>query len=136
MSIFKSKLGQYINIEGVTTFIATFASSRSRRSYIPHVRAESVAHINYQSLNELGIKYIVFDKDNTLTAPYIREYFSEMLEKAVINDCQEVFTIRNMAVLSNSVGSKDDLNYEEAKIVEKTLGLPVIRHVKKNPAVK
>ena len=59
-----------------------------------------------------------------------------MLEKAVINDCQEVFTIRNMAVLSNSVGSKDDLNYEEAKIVEKTLGLPVIRHVKKNPAVK
>lgn len=33
-----------------------------------------------------------------------------------------------MAILSNSAGSKDDKNYEEAQVVEKTLGVKVIRH--------
>ena len=41
-----------------------------------------------------------------------------------------------MAVLSNSVGSKDDPGHAEAIIVEGTLGMAVIRHERKKPAVR
>ena len=41
-----------------------------------------------------------------------------------------------MAIISNSVGSTDDKEGKEAEVVEKTLGLPVIRHERKKPAVR
>jgi phosphatidylglycerophosphatase GEP4 len=41
-----------------------------------------------------------------------------------------------MAVLSNSAGSKDDKDYADAKAVEETLGIKVIRHKSKKPAVR
>ena len=37
--------------------------------------------------------------------------------------------------MSNSAGSKDDKEYVEAIKIEKTLGLPVIRHKMKKPTV-
>ena len=95
-----------------------------------------MAHIDYKTLKENGIKFIVFDKDNTLTVPYVREYFDKTLEEAIISDCQRIFGEENTALLSNSVGSRDDPENKEAKIVEKTLGLQVIRHEKKKPAVR
>lgn len=100
----------------------------SRRDFIPHVRTHNVAHIDFRKLHGQGIRYIVFDKDNTLTAPYERSYFSPEIEKAVLQDCREAFGDHNMAILSNSVGSKDDKGNVEAQAVEKTLGMKVIKH--------
>ena len=93
------------------------------------------AHINYRKLHELGIRHIIFDKDNTLTAPYARRYFNEEIEGAMLRDCKVVFGRENVAILSNSAGSKDDPGHKEAKVIEETLGLPVIRHKLKKPAV-
>ena len=75
---------------------------------VPHIRPKSVAHINYSKLHEFGIKHLVFDKDNTLTLPYKPHYFSPELEEAILGDCISVFSRDNVAILSNSVGSKDD----------------------------
>jgi phosphatidylglycerophosphatase GEP4 len=53
----------------------------------------------------------------------------------MLKDCKQSFGINNMAVLSNSVGSKDDPEHAEAELVEKSMGVSVIRHKKKKPAV-
>lgn len=41
----------------------------------------------------------------------------------------------NVAILSNSAGSKDDVFFTEAKVLEQSLCLPVIRHNSKKPMV-
>ena len=128
-----NKLGQYFNSKGIGAFLNTLLNSR--QNFTPHVRAQSVAHINYAKLASCGIKYVVFDKDNTLTEPYVDEYFNEDLQRGILKECEKAFKIDNMAILSNSVGSKDDPEGREAKKVERTLGLKVIRHVNKKPAV-
>jgi len=134
-NLFKKGLvfGQYFNYQGIKMFWSSLIFKR--QAFVPHVRAHSVAHINYAKLHGLGVRYIVFDKDNTLTAPYSRTYFNKEIENAMLNNCKAAFGIKNMAVLSNSVGSKDDPDYAEAKIVEESLGISVIRHEKKKPAV-
>ena len=67
-----SKFGQYFNQAGIRTFLGTLLWNR--RNFTPHIRAKSVAHINYAKLANCGIKYLVFDKDNTLTEPYKMQY--------------------------------------------------------------
>jgi phosphatidylglycerophosphatase GEP4 len=48
----------------------------------------------------------------------------------------EIYGPQNVAILSNSVGSREDKGFEEAIKVEETLGISVIRHMKKKPEVK
>lgn len=68
----KIKLGQYFNTAGIRVFGR--ALFKNRALFVPHLRVPSVAHINYHNLyHKAGIRYLVFDKDNTLTLPYERE---------------------------------------------------------------
>ncbi len=48
----------------------------------------------------------------------------------------ELYGPDNVAILSNSVGSREDKGFEEAIRVEETLGMSVIRHMNKKPEVK
>ena len=115
-------------------FVSTLL--RNRSYFVPHVQTRSVVDINWKKLNDVGIKYLIFDKDNTLTAPYKRDYYSIDIKNAIVEDCAAEFTEANMAILSNSVGSTDDApDYKETSEVEATLEMPVIRHLKKKPAV-
>ncbi len=41
-----------------------------------------------------------------------------------------------MAILSNSVGSKEDKGHKEAKLLEEKIGVSVIRHERKKPEVE
>ena len=78
-----------------------------------------------------GIKAIIFDKDNTLTAPYdisIHEKAAFGLTNAI-----DVFGHDNVAILSNSAGTKDDIDYKDANTIEEQLGINVIRHSEKKP---
>lgn len=68
---------------------------------------------------------MVFDKDNTLTLPYDFQLHPPL--KQAIDEARTVFG-NNLAVLSNSVGSSDDRNFEQAKRLEESLALKVIRH--------
>ena len=76
MSKFTSKmvLGQYLNIEGTKMFWSTLM--HNRRNFVPHLKIKSIRNVDWKKLNEWGIKYLIFDKDNTLTRPYERNYFS------------------------------------------------------------
>lgn len=126
-------MGQYFNWQGIRLFWSTLLFNR--RAFIPHVRAKSVDQIDFKKLHGLGLRYIVFDKDNTLTEPYARTFFNGNIESAILKECKVAFGAANVAVLSNSVGSKDDPGYAEAERVEGSLKLPVIKHKYKKPAV-
>ncbi len=78
-----------------------------------------------------GIKAVIFDKDNTLTAPYD----NSIHEKAAfgLHNAIDVFGHDNVAILSNSAGTKDDEDYKDAIVIEERLGINVIRHDEKKP---
>jgi phosphatidylglycerophosphatase GEP4 len=116
-----------------TKALVTLASVIRRPSLmVPHVSVDNISELNYQAMKErAGIKAVVFDKDNTLTAPYAMEIHplaSEGLQKA-----KEVFGAENVAIMSNSAGTLDDPDYEDAKSIEAALGIAVIRHDEKKP---
>jgi phosphatidylglycerophosphatase GEP4 len=106
-----------------------------RRYFIPHLRVHSVTHIDYKKLHAAGIRHIVFDKDNTLTAPYARHYPTGAIRYSILEDAAAAFGLSHLAIISNSAGSSDDKGYKEAVEIEKTLGLAVIRHELKKPNV-
>ena len=87
----KFALGQYFNPQGLKTFTWTLLFHRNY--FTPHLRLKSVAGINYKALHSSGIKYIVFDKDNTLTLPYSNEYYSAKIRYAVLDECAGAFGI-------------------------------------------
>ncbi|KAL3940356.1 MAG: hypothetical protein SGARI_000996 [Bacillariaceae sp.] len=120
---------QSLNTKALVTLASVI---RHPSLMVPHVSVDNVSELNYAALKErAGIKAVVFDKDNTLTAPYanvIHPAASEGLEMA-----KRVFGAENVAIMSNSAGTLDDPDYEDAKGIESALGIAVIRHDEKKP---
>lgn len=105
-----------------------------RRPYLasPHVSVETVSELNYEALrDEAGIKAVVFDKDNTLTAPY--ENTIHPKAKKGLENAMKAFGPSNVAILSNSAGTLDDPGYEDAVKIERDMNIAVIRHDEKKP---
>lgn len=67
-----------------------------------------------------GIKGIIFDKDNTLTAPYIDSVHPQVA--AAFENSKRVFGAKKLIIISNSAGTLDDANYEAATRIEAKLG--------------
>lgn len=98
---------------------------------VPHFRVLDIRSINWAALKARGCRGVVFDKDNTLTAPYAPSVFPTLAD--ALRQCLDVFGRDGLVVFSNSAGSGDDAGYEEAHRIERTLGLPVLRHAHKKP---
>lgn len=98
----------------------------------PHVAVGTISQVNYDALKEkCGITAVVFDKDNTLTAPYENHVHPNAklgLEKAI-----RIFGVSNVAILSNSAGTNDDPQFRDAIEIEESMGIKVIRHSEKKP---
>jgi len=105
---------------------------RNPRCLIPHVSVSNVSEIDYKAMKECaGIRAVVFDKDNTLTAPYVNVIHPDAAKG--LENAKEIFGSENVAIMSNSAGTKDDPNYEDAILIEEALGIAVIRHDEKKP---
>ena len=97
---------------------------------LPHLEVPTIADIDFKGLRALGCRGVVFDKDNTLTAPYV-----DTLEPSLgtaLDDARAAFDGR-VAVLSNSAGTPDDPGHRQAERVERALGVPVLRRPAKKP---
>ena len=104
----------------------------NRHMLIPTISLKSVADLDLDSLESLGIKYLVFDKDNTLSLPYGEEIHPSLDNK--MNEIKSHNLYKNSAaILSNSAGSSDDEDYKDAIKCEDGFGIPVIRHKVKKP---
>mmetsp|Transcript_16761 Transcript_16761/g.25328 ORF Transcript_16761/g.25328 Transcript_16761/m.25328 type:complete len:226 (+) Transcript_16761:88-765(+) len=118
---------QSINAKAILTLASVL-----RRPYllVPHVNVSNVSELDYSSLKNY-VDAIVFDKDNTLTAPYENRIHHDA--SAGLLSAIEVFGEDRVAILSNSAGTKDDPEYLDAIEIENTLGIKVIRHDEKKP---
>jgi phosphatidylglycerophosphatase GEP4 len=94
--------------------------------------AIAIADVNYQALRDhCGIKAVIFDKDNTLTAPY--ENSLHPAARVGLQSALDTFGPANVAILSNSAGTDDDPQFDDGRAIEEALGIAVIRHSEKKP---
>ncbi len=72
----------------------------------PNVIVTNVSYIDYKALSSLGVRYLVFDKDNTLSETYAFKYYKPGIQKAVY-EAKTVFGMKNIAILSNSIKKEE-----------------------------
>ena len=121
-------LSQSINVPALKKLGALL---RKPSMIIPQIRVNKLKDLDIIGLKRQGVKYLVFDKDNTLTLAFKDELHEDV--KSSIEEAHTHFP-GNIAILSNSVGSSDDLGYKAAIETERRIGIPVIRHRIKKPA--
>ena len=98
---------------------------------LPHLHVPTLNDLRAEALHAQGIRGVLLDKDNTITAPYV----DELHPRAAVGlaELQARFPGR-VAILSNSAGLRDyDPLGEEADRLERALGVPVLRHSTKKP---
>ncbi|CAG9463665.1 unnamed protein product [Pedinophyceae sp. YPF-701] len=123
-------LGQSFNATGMLQFLSILGSQKSLA--IPHVDVPDIRWLDWAAMRDAGIRACVFDKDNTLTAPYALEVYPDVSE--AVAECLRVFGAEKVAILSNSAGLKQfDPDGAEAQAVEDALGVHVLRHTEKKP---
>ncbi|KAL5757652.1 hypothetical protein ACOSP7_020263 [Xanthoceras sorbifolium] len=127
---FKAALGQRINAEGIVSSVAVF--TRDRHLALPHVLVPDIRYIDWAELHRMGFRGVVFDKDNTITAPYCLTLWGPV--SSSIDRCKLVFG-NDIAVFSNSSGLFEyDHEGSKARKLEGKIGIKVIRHGVKKPA--
>ncbi|KAF3793384.1 Uncharacterized protein EJ110_NYTH09353 [Nymphaea thermarum] len=120
------KLGQSFNSAGIASSVSVFL--RDHHLALPHLSVRDVRSIDWRDLKGRGFKGVVFDKDNTLTAPYSNFLWPSLSNS--LDDCKLVFQ-GNVAILSNSAGLYQyDPDGSKAESLEKSVGINVIRHGK------
>ncbi|KAJ2783439.1 hypothetical protein H4R18_001704 [Coemansia javaensis] len=98
----------------------------------PDLAVADVRAIPFERLRRAGIRHIVFDKDNCLTAPYVDAIHPPFAE--AWRQCRAAFPRGSILIVSNSAGTPDDAGGRAAVAVERALGVPVLRHAVKKPA--
>ncbi|KAJ1671942.1 hypothetical protein IWW47_000768 [Coemansia sp. RSA 2052] len=119
---------QWFNAAGIQSVLALL---RRPHLLMPHMAVSDIRAIPYDALRSSGIKYVVFDKDNCLTAPYVNEIHPEF--QHAWSQCNDTFSSNNILIVSNSAGTPDDVDGMSASAVERALGVPVLRHSVKKP---
>jgi phosphatidylglycerophosphatase GEP4 len=111
---------QSFNFNGIKLFLKYILKPKL---FIPNQIVPSIAEIDFITLKNSGFKAIVFDKDNTLTAPYSSKLFSPFAE--TMRTASMLF---KCLIVSNSL-----VNKHSCLQVEKSIGLPVFRQIGKKP---
>lgn len=118
------------NLSGVVAVLAVMVRPSL---VVPHVQVPDIRHLDWEALHANGVRYLVFDKDNCLTAPH-----SDVLEPSISEAwqrCQRVFGRENILIVSNSSGSSDDPSGLGAESLSRALNVPVLCHKHKKPAL-
>ncbi len=96
----RRSLGQRFNPAGVAA-VAAVAASEPRLA-LPHVSVQDIRWLDWGELRRAGFRGVVFDKDNTLTAPYAPGLWPPLA--AAFDQCRAAFPPGSLAVYSNSAG--------------------------------
>ncbi len=71
---------------------------------MPHMSVPDIRWVNWRALKAAGFKGCVFDKDNTLTEPYVLGIHEPLAGS--MKQCMEAFD-GHVALLSNSAGLQE-----------------------------
>ncbi|RLM93729.1 hypothetical protein C2845_PM08G28160 [Panicum miliaceum] len=108
-------LGQRFNPTGVAA-VAAVAASEPRLA-LPHVSVQDIRWLDWAELRRAGFRGVVFDKDNTLTAPYAPALWPPLA--AAFDQCRAAFPPGALAIYSNSAGLKEyDPDGVDARAIE------------------
>jgi len=112
--------------------VAAVAASEPRLA-LPHVSVQDIRWLDWAELRGAGFRGVVFDKDNTLTAPYAPALWPPLA--AAFDQCRAAFPPGALAIYSNSAGLKEyDPDGVDARAIEAAIeGVHVIRHDTKKP---
>ena len=117
------------NLSGVIAILAVIFRPSL---VVPHVQVPDIRHLDWEALHANGVRFLVFDKDNCLTAPH-----SDVLEPSITDAwerCQRVYGRENILIVSNSSGSSDDPSGLGAESLSRALNVPVLCHKQKKPS--
>lgn len=95
----KAALGQRVNLEAI---YSTFVFAKEPKLALPHVSVQDIRYIDWGELRKRGFKGVVFDKDNTITAPYCLTPWPPL--SSSLERCKSEFG-NAIAVFSNSAGN-------------------------------
>jgi phosphatidylglycerophosphatase GEP4 len=122
---------QSLNTQAIWTLVTSMV--RRPGLLVPHVSVPTISQLDFAALKHgAGISAILLDKDHTVTAPYENTAVHPQAA-AGLKSCLAVFGPERVAILSNSAGTPDDVNFADAVALEESLGISVIRHVEKKP---
>ena len=117
---------------GPAVWALAVVALRPRALLRPSECVLNISHVDAAALRARGIRAVVLDKDNTVTAPYADEVHPDAA--AGLARMRAAFPgPRGVVILSNSAGTPDDEGHADAARIEDRLGLPVIRHARKKP---
>ncbi|XP_048448059.1 phosphatidylglycerophosphate phosphatase 1, chloroplastic/mitochondrial isoform X2 [Pyrus x bretschneideri] len=126
----KAALGQRFNFGAIVRSVMVL--TKDKHLALPHVSVPDVRYIDWPELHRRGFKGVVFDKDNTITAPYSLTLWGPL--GSSLEQCKSVFG-PDIAVFSNSAGLYEyDHDGSKARELEGAVGIKVIRHRVKKPA--
>lgn len=107
--------GQWFNLPAIQILGHVL---KSPSLLIPHFHVQTVADIDTKNLKSYGFKYIVLDKDNTISAPYSKQLFSKEIENWKM-EAMNTFGKENVAIFSNSLGFVDNTaSFEGINIIQ------------------
>ncbi|KAJ2665482.1 hypothetical protein IW148_001603 [Coemansia sp. RSA 1199] len=118
---------QSINMAGLRTMWTLLTQPSLLR---PDIVVSDIRSLSLDKLRQRGIRFLVFDKDNCLTAPYVSTIHPPY--SSAWSSCLKEFPSR-VLIVSNSAGTRDDPEYRSARAVEHALGARVLRHSEKKP---
>ena len=95
---------QSLNLAAIRTTVRVIF--REPALALPHAHVRDISELDFAKLRAAGCRGVVFDKDNTLTAPYSNEVYPRLA--GALRSCVEAFGADRVAVLSNSAGTPDD----------------------------
>lgn len=98
-------LGQLFNREGAASLLSVAASEP--RLALPHLSVPDIRWVDWPTLHRLGFRGVVFDKDNTLTAPYSLSLWPPLDPSFRL--CRSTFPAGSIAIFSNSAGARISL---------------------------
>ncbi|XP_014518951.2 uncharacterized protein LOC106776129 isoform X2 [Vigna radiata var. radiata] len=120
----KAALGQRINLEAI--LCSTMVMFKDPKLAMPHIFVPDIRYIDWAVLRRKGFKGVVFDKDNTITAPYSLKPWPPLASSL---ECCKLAFGHDIAVFSNSAGLHEyDHDGSKARMLEGAIGIKVIRH--------
>jgi len=98
---------------------------------LPKIIVKDIRQLDLKKLSSRGVTGVVIDKDNCLTKPLRDAVVPELLEAwpALIKH----FGKKNVLIVSNSAGTRNDAGLLQAESVSRHLGVPVLLHAVKKP---
>ncbi|CAO1624796.1 unnamed protein product [Jaminaea pallidilutea] len=97
---------------------------------VPHLVVPSINHLSWTEAYRLGVRSVVLDKDNCITAPLSDQLAPEL--SSSFAQCQQVFGKENVLIVSNSSGCRGELL--GAQTLSRALGgVTVLVHDKRKP---